>query len=55
MSATVADSTPFVSNPPRKPWATPELTEYGSVAKLTQTGGSTRNEATNPMARMSCL
>jgi hypothetical protein len=25
----------------RKPYAAPELIEYGTVAKLTQTGGST--------------
>jgi hypothetical protein len=26
---------------PRKPYVTPELIEYGSVAKLTQAGGQT--------------
>jgi hypothetical protein len=35
----------------RKPWVQPELVEYGSVAQLTQTGGSTRNEASVPRNR----
>jgi hypothetical protein len=28
----------------RKPYWKPQLVEYGSVAKLTQTGGTTRSE-----------
>ncbi|MDE3154719.1 MAG: lasso RiPP family leader peptide-containing protein [Acidobacteriota bacterium] len=28
----------------RKPYRRPQLVEYGSVAKLTQTGGTTKNE-----------
>jgi hypothetical protein len=28
--------------PPRQPYVAPELIEYGTVAKLTQTGGRTR-------------
>ena len=35
-------------------YAKPALTEYGSVAKLTQSGGSTTTE-TLPMRRGSCL
>jgi hypothetical protein len=38
----------------RKVYRTPRLEEYGHVAKLTQSGGSTRNEAGNPM-NMRCL
>jgi hypothetical protein len=45
------DPSPTVA-PPRKRWTPPELVEYGSVAKLTQTGGSTRSEATVPENRM---
>jgi hypothetical protein len=38
----------------RKTYKTPRLEEYGHVAKLTQTGGSTRNEPGNSMGRQ-CL
>jgi hypothetical protein len=34
----------------RRPWETPRLIEYGSVAKLTQSGGSTIKEAGTPRA-----
>jgi hypothetical protein len=39
----------------RRPWETPQLIEYGSVAKLTQSGGSTAKEGTTPRAKKSCL
>ena len=40
---------------PKRPYAKPTLIEYGSVAKLTQSGGSTRFE-TAPMSRAgTCL
>jgi hypothetical protein len=39
---------------PRKKYKTPRLEEYGHVAKLTQSGGSTRAEPANPKS-MSCL
>ena len=32
----------------RRPWETPRLIEYGSVAKLTQSGGSTVKESGVP-------
>ena len=32
----------------RRPWETPQLIEYGSVAKLTQSGGSTAKEMGTP-------
>jgi hypothetical protein len=32
----------------RRPWETPKLIEYGSVAKLTQGGGSTAKESSVP-------
>jgi hypothetical protein len=48
---------PKVQSPPaggRKAYRTPRLEEYGHVAKLTQTGGSTMNEPGNPNSKM-CL
>jgi hypothetical protein len=30
---------------PRRPYAAPELIEYGTVAKLTQTGGQTAHDS----------
>jgi hypothetical protein len=36
----------------RRPWTAPELTEYGSVAKLTQSGGSTAMEKGVPRQKM---
>lgn len=30
---------------PKKTYATPRLTEYGSIAKLTQSGGSANGDA----------
>ena len=38
----------------RKLYKTPRLEEYGHVAKLTQSSGSTKAEPGNPMGR-SCL
>lgn len=43
-----------VSPAPRKRYSTPQLEEYGHVAKLTQSGGSTKTEAGNPLM-MACL
>lgn len=39
---------------PKRPYAKPKLQEYGSVAKLTQSGGSTMTESGVPLMR-SCL
>ncbi|MGE0040494.1 MAG: lasso RiPP family leader peptide-containing protein [Vicinamibacterales bacterium] len=36
-------------------WQAPELTEYGSIAKLTQSGGATRIESGVPRMKMNCL
>lgn len=33
----------------RRPYVAPELIEYGTVAKLTQTGGNTTNDAAGMM------
>jgi hypothetical protein len=56
----VAEENGVSSNAPaphpagRKKYKTPRLEEYGHVAKLTQSGGSTRAEPGNPRTR-SCL
>jgi hypothetical protein len=42
------------TRPPRKRYTKPRLQEYGHVAKLTQSGGSTKSEGGNPMAK-GCL
>jgi hypothetical protein len=48
-----ADHTPDAAvQPSRRPWTAPELTEYGSVAKLTQSGGSTAVEQGVPRRKM---
>jgi hypothetical protein len=39
----------------RRQWETPRLIEYGSVAKLTQSGGSTQSEAGVPAEMKKCL
>jgi hypothetical protein len=39
----------------RRPWETPQLIEYGSVAKLTQSGGSTLAEGGIPAQMKKCL
>jgi len=41
--------------PPRKRYTTPRLEEYGHVAKLTQSGGSTMTETGIPLMMSSCL
>ena len=38
----------------RRPYAKPKLLEYGSVAKLTQSGGSTTTENVSPKMKK-CL
>jgi hypothetical protein len=53
MDNNAADSTPDEAvQPTRRPWTAPELTEYGSVAKLTQSGGSTFVEQGVPRQKM---
>jgi hypothetical protein len=43
-------------SPARKPYRPPVLTEYGSVAKLTRSNGSTTTESGMPqMMMMFCL
>ena len=44
-----AESKP--SGPARKPYASPTLTEYGSVAKLTLSGGVSMTETGVPNMR----
>jgi hypothetical protein len=39
----------------RHPYTTPTLVQYGSVAKLTQSGSSTSPEGTAPAKAMMCL
>lgn len=40
----------------RRPYQRPVLTEYGSISKLTRSGGATRTESASPRRRlMSCL
>jgi hypothetical protein len=39
---------------PRRPYTAPELVEYGTVAKLTQTGGGSTFDF-GGMMRMTCL
>jgi hypothetical protein len=39
----------------RKPYRKPELIEYGSVAKLTQSGGSRGQDAISGTKSMNCL
>jgi hypothetical protein len=36
----------------RKPYRAPVLTEYGSISKLTRTGGATRFDIAGGMMRM---
>jgi hypothetical protein len=40
---------------PRRPYTTPSLVEYGSIARLTHTGGSTAREGSTPRVRAGCL
>ncbi len=39
----------------RRPYVTPELVEYGTVAKLTQTGGQTVQDFFTFRRMMTCL
>jgi hypothetical protein len=39
----------------RRPYVAPELVEYGTVAKLTQSGGVSGFDFGNMMSMMSCL
>ena len=39
----------------RRPYATPALVEYGSVAKLTQSGGNTLIEVHSKKGKGPCL
>jgi hypothetical protein len=39
----------------RKPYAKPAIREYGSIAKLTQSGGSTKPESGRPLRSGICL
>lgn len=43
------------SGPARKPYRRPELIEYGSVAKLTQSNGSKGQDAIVGTKSMNCL
>ncbi|MGE3277963.1 MAG: hypothetical protein AB7O67_22840 [Vicinamibacterales bacterium] len=36
-------------------WHEPRLVEYGSIGKLTQSGGATRTESGVPRMKMQCL
>lgn len=40
---------------PRRPYTSPSLVEYGSIARLTHTGGSTAREGGTPRVRTGCL
>lgn len=40
---------------PKRPYAKPTLKEYGSIAKLTQSGGSTKPESGPPLKSGVCL
>jgi len=39
----------------KKPYALPQLIEYGNVEKLTRSGGSTRTDYLGAAMRMRCL
>ena len=39
----------------RRPYKAPTLVEYGSIARLTHSGGSTAREGAVPRMAMSCL
>ena len=39
----------------RRPYRAPALVQFGSIAKLTQSGGSTSPEGTVPAKAMMCL
>ena len=46
---------PDTERPPRKRYSTPRLEEYGHVAKLTQSGGTTMSETGIPAMMSGCL
>jgi hypothetical protein len=39
----------------KRKYKTPALTEYGSIARLTHTGGSSAREGAQPLMRPGCL
>jgi hypothetical protein len=39
----------------KRPYAKPKIREYGSIAKLTQSGGSTKTETGSPRRSGVCL
>lgn len=39
----------------RRPYSAPSVIEYGSIARLTHTGGSTAMEGGTPRVRIGCL
>ena len=39
----------------KRPYAKPRIREYGSIAKLTQSGGSTKPETGRPLKSGVCL
>jgi hypothetical protein len=47
--------TPAAVEPARRGYTTPSLTEYGSVAKLTQSNGSTTIEGSVVAMQKMCL
>jgi hypothetical protein len=52
------DNKPPAQEPPsrrKRPYIAPRLTEYGSVAKLTQGGGSRISDGGSTEKRSSCL
>ncbi|MGE0040493.1 MAG: lasso RiPP family leader peptide-containing protein [Vicinamibacterales bacterium] len=54
----MADSRPTPSQPAsssKRPYVRPTLIEYGSISKLTQSGGATRVESGVPSMKMNCL
>ena len=48
------DVKPAGSRPGKRPYVKPQMREYGSIAKLTQSGGSTKPEAST-MKSGTCL
>jgi hypothetical protein len=49
-----SERAPDPSPDARRPYTTPSLVEYGSIAKLTQSGGHTATEFGNPKKKV-CL
>ena len=48
------DVNPAAGAPGKRPYVKPQMREYGSIAKLTQSGGSTKPEA-GTMKSGTCL